>query len=131
LKDVNLEKIEWAKQAAVWDETQVMANAAGGNAEICNYFNGLFWLAALKDQDNLAQQSDVVEAMAFYYQNKAIGYFFAGALLGDEDCRACVEDVIAADEPGTFLDPEVLRGILGPRGIPVDAKVLGLVKELS
>lgn len=131
LQEIPIMDVDWKSQSAVWSQTTVAGNAGGNNAGPANYYNALFWLSAMKDQEKVAQNPEFNDYMSFIYMNRAYGYFFAGALNGDEGCIAAVEEIVMnEEEPEAFLQEELLAEILSPRGLRVTDEALSLFRTV-
>ena len=125
MRGVEIKEADWTKQLEVWNETLVMSNGVGGNDGVSNLYNGLFWIAAARDQHQVMGESDEMGLMEYLYGTRAFGYFIMGALCGDEDARDMASLQLAKSPE--LLDESIISDVLEPRGLKMSEEIVSLL----
>jgi hypothetical protein len=118
--------IDWSLQPGLGKNMLVESNIGGNLSVACLNNDGLYW-RYVYDED--IKRRGKLAPGARKYQLRAFGLFLQGAILGDQNCRSRVTEMLN-DSEAEPLDKDAVARVMTDRGWAVDDSVVELVDSL-
>jgi len=116
-------QVDWTQQPEKWNNMAVFSSIGGGsNTLACLANDGMYWLKVLERHHSVADPNQILSRK---YQRQALGLLLQGALLGNQQARTLLRDLVR--EPYGPFDDEAISEALHARGWKATDEAVELV----